>query len=71
MSREDTWERVWYLNDREVLRTPPKVWDNEAEGIFDNPLTNRGEPIPAGVWRLELYVNGQLIQSGSFTIEAS
>jgi len=69
MSPDDTWERVWYLNDREVARSSGR-WTEPERGIFDYYIDNGGEPLPAGDWILELYVEGKLRSLGVFIIEA-
>lgn len=69
MSPDYTWERVWYLNDREVARSSGR-WTEPERGIFDYYIDNGGEPLPAGDWILELYVEGKLRSLGVFIIEA-
>jgi len=70
MSESDTWERLWYQDEEEVSSgTGP--WDAGETGIFDLSLTGGGEPLGAGAWTLEIYLNGELAQKGAFVIEAS
>lgn len=69
MSPDYTWERVWYVNDREVARSSGR-WTEPERGIFDYYIDNGGEPLPAGDWILELYVEGKLRSLGVFIIES-
>lgn len=67
-SPELTWERVWFLDDNEMLRGE-ELWSGGDEGVFDYFINNAGgEPLAAGEWTLELYVEGELLADGSFTI---
>lgn len=70
LSDSDTWERLWYQNDEEV-GSGSGTWDAGESGTFDLSLTGGGEPLGAGTWKLELYINGELAQTGNFVIEAS
>jgi hypothetical protein len=63
-----TWERVWYLNDKEIARNKG-LWSGPTTGVFDYFIDNGGRPLPAGDWILELYVEGQLRSLGVFVIE--
>ena len=69
ISPDYTWERVWYLNGEEVLRSE-ETWDSDPTGIFDYFINAGGDPLSPGEWVLELYVEGELLASGSFEIEA-
>ena len=68
ISPDTTWERVWYLNDKEVARLTEK-WAGPEAGIFDYFIDNSGRPLPAGDWLLELYVEGELKGLGVFIID--
>ncbi len=68
MSTEYTWERVWYLNDKEISRTA-SAWTGPESGVFDYFIDNGGKPLPAGDWILELYVEGELHSLGVFIVE--
>jgi hypothetical protein len=63
-----SWERVWYLNDREVARVS-EAWTGAGTGVFDYVIDNSGRPLPAGDWVLELYLGGELQALGVFVIE--
>lgn len=69
MSPENTWERVWYLDGNEILRNSA-TWTDREQGRFDYFIDAGGDPLASGEWTLELYVDGQLLTEGSFTIEA-
>jgi TolB protein len=70
MSTSDTWERYWYQDGTEV-GSGSDTWDAGETGTFDLSLAADGEPLGAGEWKLEIYVNGELAQSGDFVIQAS
>ncbi len=70
MSKDDTWERVWYLNDQEVLRSA-EPWAGAEAGIFDYFINAGGDPLSPGEWLLELYVDGEMLTGNSFTIEGA
>ncbi|MCB0181213.1 MAG: PD40 domain-containing protein [Anaerolineae bacterium] len=69
MSPHSTWERVWYLNDKEIARIS-EPWASAESGAFDYFIDNGGAPLPAGDWLLELYVEDELQALGVFVIEA-
>lgn len=64
----EPWERVWYLDDKEMLRSN-EPWDGDDNGVFDYSLDADGQVLPSGTWRLEIYINSELAASGSFIIE--
>ncbi len=68
MSTAYTWERVWYLNDKEVSRNAG-TWTGPESGVFDYFIDNGGRPLPAGDWVLEIYVEDKLLSLGAFVIE--
>jgi serine/threonine protein kinase len=70
MSEGDAWERRWF-QDGEEVGSGSGVWDSGESGTFDLSLTGGGEPLGSGTWKLEIYVNGELAQSGTFVIQAS
>jgi Tol biopolymer transport system component len=69
MSSDVIWERRWY-QDGEDVSGGSGAWDGTESGTFDLGLTGGGEPLGAGEWKLEIYVNGELAQTGEFTIES-
>lgn len=70
MAADYIWERVWYLNDKEVSRSGGP-WAGPAQGTFDYFIDNGGNPLPAGEWLLEIYVEDELQAVGAFVIEAA
>jgi Tol biopolymer transport system component len=70
MSSSINWERRWYQNGEEV-GSGSGTWDAGESGMFDLSLTGNGQPLGAGNWELEIYINGELAQSSTFVIESS
>ncbi len=68
LSEDDVWERVWLLDGKEMLRSS-ETWTGDESGVFDYFLETGGQPLPAGKWTLEIYLNGDLLASGSFTVK--
>jgi hypothetical protein len=57
------WTQVWYFNDAEFSRGV-ETWewgDSDRSYVFT-------KPVGAGDYRLELYVNDDLVAEGEFTI---
>jgi S1-C subfamily serine protease len=54
---------VWYIDDVKVLETPFE-WDLEAEGAFYDYIYSNSGALPDGDYRVELLVEGQVLQSG-------
>jgi Tol biopolymer transport system component len=69
MSKDYTWQRVWYLDGKEVLKNAQK-WTGDETGVFDYFIDAGNDPLFPGEWVLELSVEEKLLQTGSFTIEA-
>lgn len=67
MSKNYDWQRVWYRDGEEILRNQA-AWTGHDVGRFDYFIDAAGNPLPAGQWELELYVENQLMVTGSFTI---
>jgi hypothetical protein len=61
---------IWYHNGQEYVRSN-QYWEKTSErGRWWLHLYRAsGLPLPSGNYRLELYVGGQLLQSGTFTIQ--
>ena len=58
-----TWTQIWYFNDIEFSRGE-QTWEwgsTDRSYVFTNP-------VGAGAYRLELYVNDDLVASGAFTV---
>lgn len=71
LSPANEWTRIWYL-DGEEFATFSDRWNSDEAGTFDYSISTEstGEPLAAGEWTLEMYVDGELLSSGQFTIEA-
>ena len=63
-----TWTQVWYHDGGEVSRTS-QPWLKGETGTYDYLIEAGGEPLPAGEWALEFYIDEKLLTSGSFMIE--
>jgi hypothetical protein len=63
-----TVERVWYLNDEETARGSDS-WTLGESGTTNVSLYTQSGTLNPGTYKLELYVDGELLQSGTFTIE--
>jgi len=70
MQADYTWERVWYLDGEEILRNSAQ-WTDPETGRFDYFLDAGGDPLPAGEWTLEIYVDDELVTEDTFTIEGA
>jgi hypothetical protein len=68
MSKDYTWERVWYLDGQEILKNSQN-WTGDEAGVFDYFIDAGNDALFPGEWVLELYVEDKLLQTGSFTIE--
>ncbi len=67
MSKDYTWERVWYLDGKEVLRNA-QSWTGDATGIFDYFIDAGKDPLFPGKWMLELYVEDTLLAKGTLPL---
>jgi TolB protein len=63
------WERRWYLDDR-AMAGKADVWSKGESGTYVLTLAAGGNPLNGGVWRLEISVDGDLMQSGEFILDA-
>lgn len=58
----------WLLNEEAIFATE-YVWQEGEEGLHNGSLyTSMGNPLPDGIYTLELYVGGELVQSATVTI---
>jgi Tol biopolymer transport system component len=69
MADGDSWERRWY-QDGEDVGGGTGAWDGGESGTYDLSLSNNGQALGAGDWKLEVSVKGELAQSGTFVIQA-
>jgi S1-C subfamily serine protease len=61
-------DETWLL-DGEELVTFDMVWEWGEDGTYhDSIYRTGGDPLPDGAYTLELYLEGQLVQSGSTTV---
>jgi TolB protein len=67
LSPDYTWERVWYLDGDEMLRSA-EPWSGADTGVFDYFINAGGAPLAIGEWVLDLFVEGELLATGSFVI---
>jgi hypothetical protein len=63
------WTQVWYYNGSELLNTS-QSWPEDPTGLYDYLIEAGGDPLPAGEWALEFYIDGELLTAGSFTVES-
>ena len=63
------WERRWYKNGKKV-GGGSGVWSDGSDGTYHMSLNSGGQPLGAGDWKLEIYVGGELVGSGEFSIGA-
>jgi Tol biopolymer transport system component len=69
LSPDYIWTLVWYHNGSELLSNS-QPWLDGDSGIFDYLIEADGQPLPAGDWAVELYMEGELLSAGSFVIES-
>jgi S1-C subfamily serine protease len=58
---------VWYIDDVQVLELPYE-WEWGDKGTFDDYIYSSSGDLPDGAYRVELLVEGQVLQSGETTI---
>ena len=68
LSLDHIWTQVWYHNGNELFSTS-QPWLEGETGLYDYVIEAGGEPLPAGEWALEFYIDGELMTAGSFAIE--
>jgi serine protease Do len=69
MANGTEWVTRWYYNNQLVLETPD-VWQDGPSGNFYVSLSHP-DGLPAGEYRLELYIRNSLASQGGFRIQAS
>lgn len=67
MSNGIEWTSRWYYEGQEVLETP-STWDGGASGTSWVSIFHP-DGLPPGLFELELEVQGEVIQTGSFTVQ--
>jgi len=68
MTPDTPYYTVWYHNGAVDLATPYKSWEGGESGTWWIRLWYE-DGLPGGDWQLEIYVAGQLMASGEFTVE--
>lgn len=64
------WGRTWYFEGEVDIPLKTDTWDGGERGTWWVHLSyESGDPLDSGSYRLELYIEGQVVQSGTFTIE--
>ncbi len=66
MKNSLTWAPIWYLDDEAVINKSYK-WDAGTSGTQARTLSSKSS-LPDGAYRLEIVVEGKVLQKGSFTI---
>jgi hypothetical protein len=68
MNSDLEWARTWYRDGEESL-TKTQNWTGGENGTWSLRYFNtEGKPLEPGAYELRLYLQGNLIQSGSFVI---
>jgi hypothetical protein len=57
----------WYVDGRKVIDSPFR-WAGGESGMWHDHIYAEGGLLPEGEFRLELYVEGQLVRSGTTTV---
>lgn len=66
MKNNLNWAPIWYLDDEAVINKSYK-WDAGASGTQARTLSSKSS-LPDGAYRLEIVVEGKVLQKGSFAI---
>ncbi len=61
-----SWQRIWYYEDREIA-SKEATWETSGAGTYWLGLGS-DDPLEPGAYRLELYVEGQLLAASNFTV---
>lgn len=70
MSDGMRWGRKWYLDGAEDVVKTGQAWDEGEHGrTWLYLYATGGGPLDSGNYRLELYIEGQLVQSATFVIQ--
>jgi hypothetical protein len=68
MQKSDTWMARWLLNGQEYLTTVYPTWDYDPDGsAWVSVYNNAG--LNSGTYHLDLFVDGQLMASGSAVVQ--
>ena len=69
MTNGADWGYAWFYEGQNVADNS-LVWDGGESGTYDLYLSHP-DGLPEGGFRLEIYVDGQTVQAGEFTIQGS
>ena len=62
------WTRTWFVDGEEV-KTTTETWEGNEHGMYDLMLVRTdGEELRPAVYQLRLYIQGSLVQQGSFVV---
>lgn len=67
MTNGTPWATHWYYEGEEILTTP-NTWADGASGSFYVSLYHP-DGLPAGRFSLELEIDGEIVQTGSFSVQ--
>ncbi len=67
MSNGVEWTSRWYYEGQEVLETP-STWDGGDSGTYYVSIFHP-DGLPAGLYELELEVQGEVYRTGNFTVQ--
>jgi hypothetical protein len=69
MSSDVEWARAWYHDGEESL-AKTQNWTGSDSGTYGlRYFDTEGNPLKPGNYELRLYIQGNLVQSGSFVIQ--
>ncbi len=68
MRPESIWTVVWYFNGREIVRTEDQWAAVDGESGTKTIQIEDPGGLPAGVWRVELYIDSKLSTTSDFVI---
>lgn len=63
------WETQWSYGG-EIVAGSTQAWNGGASGRYSVSLSNGGDPLPTGDYRLDLYLGDRLAQGAGFAITA-
>ncbi|MCB0163767.1 MAG: hypothetical protein KDI79_06050 [Anaerolineae bacterium] len=69
LSADNAWTQIWYHDGQEISRST-QPWLEGESGIYEYVIETGQGPLPEGRWKIEFYINGNLVTSGSFEITA-
>ncbi len=68
MQKGTNWTAIWYLNGSELTQARTSdIWNAETNGVINTSIKSQ-DGLPAGSYRLELYIENGLAATSDFTI---